>query len=90
MPGLVCRLGDKNSAGGVIIVGDTTVLVNNRPVSVLGSSVSPHGPAIHSASRATSTNPTVIVNGIPITTLGDIDICGHPRIEGSPNVIVGR
>lgn len=96
MPGLVCRVGDKNSAGGVIVTGNPTVLVNNRPVAVLGSPVTPHpccgkSPACapHCAAKTTTTNYTVLVNGKPITTVGDIDTCGHPRASGSFNVIVG-
>jgi uncharacterized Zn-binding protein involved in type VI secretion len=87
MPGQVCRLGDVNSGGGAIILGDPTVLVNLRPAAFLGSKVSPH--LKHPVSATTSTNKTVLVNGKPITTVGDIDICGHARVNGSLNVIVG-
>lgn len=96
MPGLVCRIGDKNAAGGVILTGDPTVLVNFRPVAVVGSKVSPHpccgksaACAPHCAALTTSTNPTVLVNGKPIVTFGDLDTCGHPRLLGSKDVIVG-
>jgi uncharacterized Zn-binding protein involved in type VI secretion len=96
MPGLVCRVGDKNAAGGVILNGDATVLVNNRPVAVLGGSVTPHPccgkkgcPPTHCSAKTTSTNGTVLVNGKPIVTLRDTDTCGHARLGGSTNVIVG-
>lgn len=95
MPGLVCRVGDKNAAGGVILTGDPTVLVNFRPVAVLGSKVSPHpccgapGCALHCAALTTTTNATVLVGLKPIVTFGDIDTCGHPRLLGSKDVIVG-
>lgn len=96
MPGLVCRVGDKNAAGGVILTGDFSVLVNFRPVATIGSKVSPHPccgargcPPVHCAALTTSTNKTVLVNGKPITTFGDIDTCGHPRLLGSKDVIVG-
>lgn len=96
MPKLVCRVGDKNAAGGVILSGDPTVLVNSRPVAVAGSKVTPHPccgakgcPPVHCAAVTTSTNPTVLVNGKPIVVLGDVDTCGHPRLGGSPTVIVG-
>lgn len=96
MPGLVCRVGDKNSEGGVILNGDTSVLVNNRPVAILGSKITPHPccgkkncPPAHCAARTTTTNGTVLVNGKPIVTLGDKDSCGHTRVGGSSDVIVG-
>jgi uncharacterized Zn-binding protein involved in type VI secretion len=96
MPGLVCRVGDKNAAGGVILNGDATVLVNNRPVAVFGSRVTPHPccgargcPPVHCAATTVSTNSTVLVNGKPIVTFGDVDTCGHARLGGSNNVIVG-
>jgi uncharacterized Zn-binding protein involved in type VI secretion len=96
MPGPVCRVGDKNAAGGVILVGDPTVLVNNRPVAIIGSKVTPHPccgakgcPPVHCAAVTTSKNYNVLVNGKPIVTFGDKDTCAHTRVGGSPNVIVG-
>jgi uncharacterized Zn-binding protein involved in type VI secretion len=96
MPGLVCRVGDRNAVGGVILNGDPTVLVNNRPVAILGSRVTPHPccgqkgcPPTHCSATTTSTNAQVLVNGKPIVTFGDIDTCGHARMGGSRDVIVG-
>lgn len=88
MPGPVCRVGDSNNAGGIILNGTATVLINNRPVAVLGSKVSPH-PKKHVGQQCTSKNTTVLVNGKPIVTVGDIDTCGHVRVQGSSDVIVG-
>ena len=96
MPKLVCRVGDRNAAGGVILSGDSTVLVNGRPVAVIGSRVTPHPccgkkgcPPVHCSATTTSTNSTILVNGKPIVTLGDIDTCGHARSSGSSSVVVG-
>ena len=93
MPGPVCRVGDKNATGGVILTGDPKVLVNGRPIAVLGSRVSPHPPCpkpgTHCAATTTSTSSTVLVGGKPVVTVGDLDTCFHPRVGGSPNVIVG-
>jgi uncharacterized Zn-binding protein involved in type VI secretion len=96
MPGPVCRIGDRNAAGGVILNGEATVLVNNRPVAVIAARVTPHPccgaqgcPPVHCSASTTSGNGTVLVNGKPIVTVGDIDTCGHSRVGGSPNVIVG-
>lgn len=96
MPGQVCRVGDKNSAGGVILSGDPTVLVNGRPIATLGSRVSPHPccgakgcPPVHCSAKTTSTTPKVLVGGKPVVTVGALDTCAHPRASGSTNVIVG-
>jgi uncharacterized Zn-binding protein involved in type VI secretion len=96
MPGLVCRVGDTNAAGGVILAGDPTVLVNGRPIAVLGSKVTPHPccgakgcPPIHCAAITTSKNYKILVGGKPIVVFGDIDSCGDPRTSGSFDVIAG-
>ena len=92
----VQRVGDRNSAGGVIINGDDSVLINGRAVAIQGSSVSPHPccgqrgcPPTHCNARTQATNDTVLVNGRPLIFTDDKDTCGHPRVSGSPDVIVG-
>lgn len=96
MPGSVQRVGDANVVGGVILTGSPSVLVNGRPIATLGSKVTPHPccgakgcPPTHCAALTTSTNYSVLVNGVPVTTSGDIDTCGHPRGIGSTTVLVG-
>lgn len=96
MPGLVCRVGDKNEVGGVILTGDPQVLVNNRPIAVIGASVTPHPccgaqgcPPVHCSAKTTSTNYKVLVGGKPVVTFGSSDTCGHTRMNGSPDVIIG-
>ena len=96
MPRSVQRVGDKNVAGGIILKGDPTVLVNNRPIAVLGSLVTPHPccgargcPPVHCKAVTVTKNISVLVNGKPVITLGDIDSCGHPRSIGSFDVFVG-
>lgn len=96
MPGPVCRVGDKNSAGGVVLTGDPSVLVNFRPIATIGARVTPHPccgkkgcPPVHCAAVTTSTNATVLVNGKPVVTVGSLDTCAHPRASGSLDVIIG-
>lgn len=96
MPGGAQRLGDINSAGGVILTGDPTVLINNRPAAVIGARVSPHPccgargcPPVHCSAVTTSNTPTVLVGGRPIVTTGALDTCAHSRVSGSVDVIVG-
>ena len=97
MPGPVCRVGDKNAVGGVILAGNPTVLVNGRPIAVFGSPVSPHPccgkkgcPPVHCAAKTTSKNFRVLVGGKPVVTVGDLDTCAHPRASGALTVIVGK
>lgn len=93
MPGFVQRVGDANAGGGIIYTGDPTVLVNGRPIAVIGSAVTPHPPCpksgIHCSARTLSADYSILVNGKPITTSGAIDTCGHARLTGSFDVIVG-
>jgi len=89
------RVGDANSAGGVIMSGDPSVLVNGQVIAIQGSPVSPHpccgrpGCGAHCAAVTTSSNFTVLINGIPVVLVGDVDTCGHPRATSSPDVFVG-
>jgi uncharacterized Zn-binding protein involved in type VI secretion len=96
MPGPVCRVGDKNAAGGVILTGDPTVLVNGRPIATVGAEVTPHPccgakgcPPIHCHAKTVSTGSTVLVGGMPVITAGDMDSCMHSRVGGSTDVIIG-
>jgi uncharacterized Zn-binding protein involved in type VI secretion len=91
----VQRVGDQDSAGGVIQNGDDTVLINGRAVAVRGASVSPHAPCgrpgqnIHCNAKTQANNSSVLVNGVPLVLTGDIDTCGHARAGGSADVTVG-
>ena len=92
----VQRLGDPNTAGGVIMTADFTVRADGRPVAVAASSVSPHPccgakgcPPTHCHAKTTFSNSTVRANGKPITTTGSYDTCGHSRATGSLTVRIG-
>lgn len=84
----IVRVGDKNSAGGKVITGDNTVFLNGKPVAIDGSPVTDHpgGRGSHRGSRTKATESTIYVNGKRIIFVGDKDTCGHPRIDGSPDV----
>ena len=90
------RVGDRNTAGGVIQNGDNTVLINGRAVAIRGSAVSPHPccgqkgcPPTHCNAKTETNNNIVLVNGVPLIFTDDKDTCGHARASGSPNVSVG-
>ena len=94
MPG-VQRVGDANSAGGVIQKGEPSVLVNGRAIALVDSPVSPHAPCgrrggeRHCNARTQASNDTVLVNGKQITLSGSKDTCGHDRSTGSSDVGIG-
>lgn len=89
----VHRLGDANSAGGVILsTSQGSVFVNGKLAATDGSTVSGHFPFFPPHVPTTKTangSSTVFIEGIPVNRLGDADECGHPRAAGSPNVYVG-
>lgn len=92
----VQRQGDANSAGGIAQGGESSVLVNGRPIMVEGMSVTPHPccgrkgcPPIHCSAVTTGGNGTVLAGGKPVILTGAVDSCGHVRIGGSADVMVG-
>lgn len=91
----VVREGDVNNAGGRVIKGRKSFLVDGRPVSVDGSPVSAHRPfeKPHSPNGVPKTangTSSFLVDGIPVNHIGNPDTCKHMRIEGSPNFYVGK
>lgn len=92
MPG-VQRKGDPNMFGGLITQGDNSVLINGRPAAYPNILVTPHPPCgprnpIHCAAVTRGGSPSVRVNGKPLLTSGDKDLCGDSRfVSGSRNVI---
>jgi uncharacterized Zn-binding protein involved in type VI secretion len=95
MPTGVVRVGDANIGGGLVTTGDPTVLVNGRPIAVMFSPVTPHPPCggpggqPHCVAHTALTPSTILVNGKPIATWPSVDTCGHARVTGSFDVVVG-
>jgi len=92
----VQRQGDANDAGGVASGGISSVRVNGRPIMVTGQSVSPHPccgrkgcPPIHCSATTAGGSSSVFAEGKPVIFTGDADTCGHVRIGGSADVMVG-
>jgi len=90
----VQRVGDKNSAGGEILEGDSSVTFNGKAVALDNALVSSHAPfgkphPPHQAARTRATESSVTVNGKKIIVTGDIDTCGHARVGGSADVTIG-
>jgi len=88
MPRPQVRLGDVNSYPAPVIgVKAVRTLTNGLPSSTAGDIVAPHDSKPVHISVTTSTQPRVLIQGVPVTRVGDVDTCGHVRITGSPNVL---
>ena len=79
-----------DSAGGLIIgPGESTVLVNSMPISVLGDAITSHGENQHLAASMLIGSPrSVLAGGVPVVRQGDPSTCGHIS-TGSGNVLIG-
>lgn len=75
-------------AGGKILDGCQSVLVNDMPVARVGSNVADHGLNEHNAAKMITGSPSVMVENIPVCRTGDSASCGHPLISNS-NVEAG-
>ena len=87
MPG-ISRV-NQDSAGGIITgSGASSVYVNDKNVSLINDSVTPHAPpdTPHMGSpKIISASSTVFANGKPVVRQGDSASCGHTT-SGSSNV----
>lgn len=89
----VCREGDQNSAGGVVISGTiASVTVEGRAVAVVGSVLSPDSscpddPA-HCAPVIIQGSSSVTVGGLPVAFVGAATSCGHAMATGAATVSV--
>jgi uncharacterized Zn-binding protein involved in type VI secretion len=85
----IVRVGDIDNGGGRVLSGDETLRVNGIAVAIDGSPVSAHphsrGDNKHDHAVCRASQSTIRVNGKPIIFVGDVDTCGHTRIQGSPD-----
>jgi uncharacterized Zn-binding protein involved in type VI secretion len=86
------RKGDRNTTGGKITRGASTVVCNGIPVGLHVSPITPHSPRPkrqpHKAAKTTNGSPTVFCEGLPVLRVGSGNTCGHKIVQGSPNVNV--
>ena len=96
MAGGAQRQGDPNMTGGLITKGDNSVLINGRPAASPNIPVTPHPPCspknpIHCVAVTQGGSKSVLVNGKPLLTSSDKDLCSHGRsTSGSKDVKVGK
>jgi len=86
----IVRVGDINSGSGKVISGEPSVRLNNLDIAVEGSPVTPHphpkGAIQHDIATCRASQSRIKVKGKRLIFVGDVDTCGHVRIQGSPNV----
>lgn len=75
-------------AGGKILNGCQSVIVNDMPVARVGSNVADHGRDEHSAAKMITGSLSVMAENIAVCRTGDSASCGHPLISNS-NVEAG-
>jgi len=87
------RINDVNEKGGAAQGGASSVIINGRNASCVGDSVTPHAKRHkkkpHCCATVASGSSRVIVEGRKLTYVGANDSCGHSRVTGSDDVIVG-
>jgi|688.fasta_scaffold139597_5 uncharacterized Zn-binding protein involved in type VI secretion len=87
----VCRVNDQNShkPPGRILGGVSSVIVNGRPIAVVGNKLTPHGKGKHAKSMVQKGSGSVFAGGKKVTYVGATDDCGDTHITGSGDVFVG-
>ena len=76
-------------AGGIANSTTTSVLVNGKPIAVLGDSVTDHGDSPHDSATLVLGSTTVFAGGKPVCRIGDLASCGDSISTGSFNVNAG-
>ena len=82
------RKGDKDSGGGKIVRGASTVFANGIAVGLHVSDITPNGSGPHISAKTTSASSTVIAEGVAVIKVGSGNSCCHPITDGSPDVFV--
>lgn len=87
--GRVCRA-NIDKAGGLILEGSRTVLIDGFPVALEGNPIEDHGIGSHDDAVTINGSPKLIIDGIPVVVEGlSKGSCGHPAISTSSSVSVG-
>lgn len=88
MPG-IARVKTDAARGVIMGPGAPTVFADNKPVSLIGDMVAPHGKAPHTAPTLVSNGAkTVLADGRVPAKQGTAASCGHTVSSGSPTVKV--
>jgi len=86
MPGVSRAFID--TAGGKILVGNSSFFVDGFPVALEGNPVEDHGDSPHDDAVMVQGNPNFVVGGIPVCTTASKASCGDPA-TGSATFFIG-
>ena len=75
---------EQDSAGGLIITGRSSVIVNDSPIATEGDDVIAHGP--HPNNMIAGHSVSVYAEDRLVARRGDAATCGHPITPGSGDV----
>ncbi len=85
----VARKG-KDVAGGLIVSGRTSVIVNNTPIACEGDTIAPHSPGTkHNGAVIVGHTKKVVAENQNVAREGDPASCGHLITPGASNVFAG-
>jgi uncharacterized Zn-binding protein involved in type VI secretion len=90
----IARDQDTNEEGGAIISSASTVLVNGKPVALIGDTITAHAPygdphPPHAAATITDGSSSVRADGKFVAWVSSSNTCGHSIVVGSNDVTVG-
>lgn len=81
--GRVCRA-NIDRAGGIILGGSSSVLIDGFPVALQGNRISDHGDNEHNSPVVINGSSRFVVDGIPVVVEGfSKGTCGHLASSGS-------
>lgn len=83
----VGRVGLDIAGGPLMTPLVPNVLVNGKPIAVVGTPITPHGKFPHSGAVMAKGSPNVFAGGKPVCGTTDLASCGHPLVSTS-NVFV--
>jgi uncharacterized Zn-binding protein involved in type VI secretion len=89
------RMGDPTAHGGMIVIGNPTVLIGGQPAARLTDMhVCPMltGLVPHVGGPISLGSATVFIGGMPAARMGDMAVCVGPPdtiVSGHPTVLIG-
>jgi uncharacterized Zn-binding protein involved in type VI secretion len=72
-----------DQAGGRVMTGSSSVLVDNLPIVRLGSLIEDHGRFEHDSAKMIVGFNGVLIEDLPVCTAGMAASCGHRLISSS-------
>ena len=81
----VALMGDE--CGGKIIATGVSVLIEGRPVALVGDEVTPHGKPPHHKAYLKDGTTMLLIQGRPVSRIGDAATCDHRVTQGAASVL---